>query len=461
MIKKWYLLQLLLFVSLSAQDSLLLGGIPKWSQIWPYNMYCPVDSSIENLLDGRLNGRFPAGCVPVALSQILRYYRYPERGSGSIHYTSSTGMELGIQLDTCIFDWEHMPLTITEASSEIERQSVAKLISAVGLIYKTNYATNGTSAETGLFANYVSSMVGYSGNVKWYEKNAGSPSRWDSLLQGELKAGRPVLYSASSTQTRHLFVVEGYKKRSSDFYYFINPGDGSPGAWQHRDSIYHIGQIFNVTGVVFLPVAPATLPTPQNLTYSINDTGLFVAWDPVQDERLCFYQIHVWNADETRRGVYNAGVHSTRKQIVSYDDLEEVENVFPEGNDKITVSIVAVNKDSTGSCLAPWVAITRSEFISKTNIALKPARRTSEGLVIRRYRNTVELTLPEHAGLLRHVAFFTLNGACITTTDQFLKTDDCYKVVFQKKGTAASAIIMRAEMADGSTINRIISGIQF
>jgi hypothetical protein len=82
--KKMVLLMTFFVGIISAQDSLLLSGVPQWDQIWPYNMYCPIDTSINNPINGRFHGHYPAGCVAVAVAQILRYYRYPENGKGSI-----------------------------------------------------------------------------------------------------------------------------------------------------------------------------------------------------------------------------------------------------------------------------------------------------------------------------------------------------------------------------------------
>jgi len=145
-------------------------------------MYCPVESSLENLMDGRLNGHYPAGCAAVAIAQILRYYKYPVSGQGLIEYTTKSGLHLGMKFDTCTFDWDHMPLTLTETSTEMEKQSVAKLISAVGLMLKTDYAIKGSEAKDGLFAKYGSAMVGFSGNISCYSRESYSINGWDSLF---------------------------------------------------------------------------------------------------------------------------------------------------------------------------------------------------------------------------------------------------------------------------------------
>jgi hypothetical protein len=458
--KKMVLLMTFFVGIISAQDSLLLSGVPQWDQIWPYNMYCPIDTSINNPINGRFHGHYPAGCVAVAVAQILRYYRYPENGKGSIQYSTNSGLQLGMKFDTCKFDWDHMPLTITGTSQEIEQKSVAKLISAVGLMFKTSYATKGSSAEGDLFANYVSSMVGYSGNVNWYRKDSFSKNGWDSIIQRDIKSGRPVLYSASSIDDGHAFVIEGYKKQNAGYYYYVNSGVGDPGVWCLPDSISFNSLIYDLDVAIFSPIAPASLPTPQNLKYSFNDTGLYVSWDPVQDARLSYYQVQAWNADETQRGIYKAGAQATRRKIAGYTDTAEIKKIFPEGNDRITVSIVAVNKDSTGSCLAPWITITRKEFISKTVLAAKSKRDFQPGgsLAFHWKKNMLDLTVPYQMGMPCKAALFTLKGVRIAEADVSPAGSGSYKVKFREKEAAPSILLLRVYMADGSVFSRTITG---
>ena len=41
----------------------------KWNQTWPYNKYCPVDSSVG---PGGYNYRVPVGCVATAMAQLMK-----------------------------------------------------------------------------------------------------------------------------------------------------------------------------------------------------------------------------------------------------------------------------------------------------------------------------------------------------------------------------------------------------
>lgn len=50
-----------------------------WNQNKYYNYYSPRDAESP----GGYDGKVPNGCVAIAMSQIMYYYRYPESGTGS------------------------------------------------------------------------------------------------------------------------------------------------------------------------------------------------------------------------------------------------------------------------------------------------------------------------------------------------------------------------------------------
>ena len=52
----------------------------RWSQTEPHNQMCPADP------DG-YDGHTPVGCVALAMSQLMYYYRFPASGAGTVLYT--------------------------------------------------------------------------------------------------------------------------------------------------------------------------------------------------------------------------------------------------------------------------------------------------------------------------------------------------------------------------------------
>ena len=84
--------------STSADVAPLLGA-REWGQDNPYNLLCPQ-------IDGQ---RCPSGCVATALAQIMSYHRWPQTGSGSISYQTSTHkLNIGFDFSQANFEWEKM-----------------------------------------------------------------------------------------------------------------------------------------------------------------------------------------------------------------------------------------------------------------------------------------------------------------------------------------------------------------
>ena len=69
-----------------------------WDQSAPYNQLCPT-----------INGtQAPTGCVATAMAQIIRFWNYPKKGTGSHSYTYN-GLSLSMNFGNTTFDWANMP----------------------------------------------------------------------------------------------------------------------------------------------------------------------------------------------------------------------------------------------------------------------------------------------------------------------------------------------------------------
>lgn len=62
--------------SLATSVSPLLGDI-KWNQTEPYNLMCQIRSSGSN------QGNAPTCCVATAMAQVMGYYQWPIKGTGT------------------------------------------------------------------------------------------------------------------------------------------------------------------------------------------------------------------------------------------------------------------------------------------------------------------------------------------------------------------------------------------
>ncbi len=99
-----------------------------WNQNYPYSMSCPADTN-------RCDGRAPAGCVAVAMAQIIKFWEYPDtcnemKGYYSVAYEWINGIE------SSTYDWSVMPDELCDSSLECEIEEVSRLILSLWCIHK-------------------------------------------------------------------------------------------------------------------------------------------------------------------------------------------------------------------------------------------------------------------------------------------------------------------------------------
>ncbi len=155
-----------------------------------YNKFCPEE---KGDLDCNC-GRCAAGCVAVAMAQIMKYWNYP------VHNTYQD------------YDWCHMPPVLDENSTTREIDAVARLIADCGEAVNTAYcswfldrsceSSANTKNAINAFINY-----GYNSNSIAYKKRKNTRNKWQKILREELDNERPVLYRYHG---KHAFVCDGY-----------------------------------------------------------------------------------------------------------------------------------------------------------------------------------------------------------------------------------------------------------
>ena len=184
-----------------------------WAQEPFYNMLCPYDYA--NL------GLSVTGCEATAMAQIMKYWSYPARGTGSFSYKDSvnnTGYSLnigflGADFGSTTYQWSQMPSSLSGNDS-----AVATLMYHCGVSMASNYSSRGTSA----YSQYpghpcaVNSFIRYFGydslTIEYVQAANYTTSGWLTMIQNELNQGRPVLYSGRDTGGigGHAWVCDGY-----------------------------------------------------------------------------------------------------------------------------------------------------------------------------------------------------------------------------------------------------------
>ena len=170
----------------------------KWGQSAPFNNLC--------------NGNV-AGCVAVAMAQIMYKHKYPSS-----------------------YSWSNMLKTYqTNGYTTTQANAVAKLIRDCGISVNMDYGTDASAAKSCDAAWALAHKFGYNPNIKYCMRNYFSQNKWEQIILEELKEERPILYSGkmSDEEAGHAFVLDGYD--GNGFYHFnwgwkgsgVNPNYGN------------------------------------------------------------------------------------------------------------------------------------------------------------------------------------------------------------------------------------------
>ena len=246
----------------------------KWGQKTPssindqsqkngYHRYCP---------SGCL-----AGCVAVAMAQILYYWRWDVNPTGSNTFDGQT-----VNFSQNLFCWNRMNLTAPDNDN-------SRLIYYAGVSCNTDYCARNN--ESG--SNEVKALTGFknfwgmssAGEVKnrgfvyfWYN--------WKQMIKDELDRNRPVLYGGGE----HVWVIDGYSGEKTfncvwgafdgfhDGYFEL--GSFNPNGNNYNASETMIVNLFPSTKVNYNVIGPDVL-TNQGATYYIDNIAecMYASWN--------------------------------------------------------------------------------------------------------------------------------------------------------------------------------------
>lgn len=174
----------------------------KWGQREPFNRLCPKCDGSPML----------AGCTAVAMAQILNHYKSDATGYDKLEYVNQGygNKELSVDFTKIHYDWANMLDTYEEGQyTDAQAEAVAKLMYEAGVSCMATYDSKFTGLATSAAIPYVGFDRYYNYNCEMYYREYTPTKVWMSVIQNELAAGRPVLYSGNSETAGHAFVVDG------------------------------------------------------------------------------------------------------------------------------------------------------------------------------------------------------------------------------------------------------------
>ena len=182
-----------------------LLGATKWAQGLPFNQACPSYSTSDG------TNYCPAGCVAIAMAQIM-YYHKSNYGSNAIPaYTSESDDFTANRpaLPATTFNWAIMNPWYNDArSSSASAKEVQKLVKYCGQAVEMNYGKNSSSATSQ--RNAFTYYFGYDRYSQQISRTDVSASTWENVIYNEIAHGRPVFFSARKLNGGHAFICDGY-----------------------------------------------------------------------------------------------------------------------------------------------------------------------------------------------------------------------------------------------------------
>jgi hypothetical protein len=224
-----------------------------------YNLLCPYNATDSQ--------RTLTGCEATAMSQIMKYWNYPAKGTGSYSYADDTAngysYNYGIQSSNFaahIYQWDSMP-TVLDGTESLAKDSAVDVLMydcavSIGMDFGDDNQ-DGSGANALIYTeleDYGDSICVQYALVKYFGYDADTirgvlqsdynASGWTTVIEHEINMGRPVLYEGNdSAQGGHAWVCDGYDATDklhmnwgwggfSDGYFAINnlttPGNFNP-----------------------------------------------------------------------------------------------------------------------------------------------------------------------------------------------------------------------------------------
>ncbi len=279
-----------------------------WNQTTPYNQDCPATPS------GGSGGHTYVGCVATAMAMVMHFWGHPATGVGSHSYTHPTYGVQSADFGATTYAWSSMPNSINASSPAAAKAAIAQLSYHCGVSVNMDYSPTGSGASTDDARDALVNHFRYKSSAQYRSRASYTTSAWNSLLVGELNAGRPVMYrgSAQNGSGGHAFIVDGF---SGTNYFHMNFGwGGSYNGYFYLADITPGSNNFNywqgmITGIEPVANVAPTLLAPANLASNVCVTPT-LSWNSVP--AATSYQLQVSTSTAFTSTLYdNAGLTST------------------------------------------------------------------------------------------------------------------------------------------------------
>lgn len=247
-----------------------------WGQDRPFNDNC-------TFTNGNSRYQCVTGCVATAMAQVMNYYKYPERGTGSnsynITYNNSFTITFSEDFSQSVYDWPNMLDDYTSYyysnTQDSKTKAVAKLMKDCGVSVNMKYSNDASGSNVRRVEYALKTYFHYDEATKYYNRYDYQKSEWLNLIYDALDNGRPIVFSGhTSDQTRasgHAFVLHGY---DSSGKVLVNWGwDGRYDGYFDIDMLNPDNYNFSYQQCMVIAIPAKNTPTPKSYSLTLTATG--------------------------------------------------------------------------------------------------------------------------------------------------------------------------------------------
>ena len=362
------------------KSGVVVDGLVKsqWDQLYPWNLMCPEKDGEETYV----------GCVATAMSQMLRYHRWPDVGEGSSSYEWN-GQTLSADFTAHIWNYDLMPEIVDiewgiypeyweTGITQAEKDELSLLSYWTGLSVDMMYGTY-MNEGSATYASYVddafldhwkaSSSVYYTMETP----PAGGVDAQFDIIKAELDAKRPWFWAGGA----HAFILDGYR---DDYWYHFNWGwEGNYDGWFHRAYLVPGGTgscesdggdfTWGQVGVTYAPSSdPYILWPSTEISGSVaNGDDIVLSWSP--NYGAVEYKLY---RSKDKQDVPDLILTTSDFEYTDYDLPEgdysyHIVTVYPDGESHNSNSFsVEISENET----YPVIRSLSVESVGRTNIDL-------------------------------------------------------------------------------------------
>jgi hypothetical protein len=369
-----------------------------WDQGFPYNSMCPEEADC-----GAYGGHVTVGCVATAMVQIMYYWRWPNQGQGS-HTDSHTNYgTLYADFGNTTYEWNGM-----NNQPNKECDPVALISYHAGIAVNMFYNQDGqcsSGAYTSTVPIALKNYFKYASTCQSVQKQYYTTANWNTLLQDDLVAGKPVQYGGNGSGGGHSWVCDGFMATN---YYHMNWGwSGNSNGYFYLNNLNPGGYTFNNNqeAVVHITPDPALYPTYctgqtdviannfgtiedgsgplADYSNNANCSWLIAPDDSIQTVTLTFGKFDIASGDEVK--VYD-GSNASATLIGSYSGSTAPSAITSTG----PALFVTFTSNGSGTAQGFLASYNTSQvaFCQSSTTLTEPSGNISDGSERFSYRNT-------------------------------------------------------------------------